>query len=171
MSTEQAGPTQAEGTTGAQPTPVNEWPDDPDALRVRGYLPCGIERAWEFVTVPGWFINDDALREHQVSTPSPGRHLVVDPVYGEFEFEDVEIVPMRRYSTRGSHTGGDTSAPSTLTTFDLVEAGEGTELIITETGFAGLGLDEEATRAAIDANVEAWLLELRLAAAAVQAPA
>lgn len=151
--------------------PANEIPDDADALRVRAMLSAPVERVWDFVTEPGWFINDGQWRDHRVDTPSPGRHLVIDPVYGEFEFDDVEVVPLVRYVSKGAHTGGDTAAPATITSFELTEVEGGTELIITETGFAGLGLGEADTRAAIDANVEAWILELRLAAEALAGPA
>ncbi|WP_394159919.1 SRPBCC domain-containing protein [Galactobacter valiniphilus] len=143
--------------------PTNEIPDDADALRVRAVLSAPVERVWDFVTEPGWFINDGQWRDHRVQTPSPGRHLVIDPVYGEFEFDDVEVVPLVRYVSKGAHTGGDTAAPATITSFELTEVEGGTELIITETGFAGLGLGEADTRAAIDANVGAWVRELDLA--------
>lgn len=147
----------------------NQIPQDQDALRVSAVLPVSPERAWDFVTVPGWFINDGELREHQVSTPEPGRHVVVDPVYGEFTFEDVEVLSPTRYASRCAHTGGDTEAPATLTVFELRPVEGGTEVSIVESGFASLGLDGVATRAAIDANVEAWVRELDLAARAVGA--
>ncbi|MDR2255158.1 MAG: SRPBCC domain-containing protein [Arthrobacter sp.] len=147
-----------------EPQPVNEIPDDGDALRVRAVLPAPHDAVWDFVTQPGWFINDGEWREHRIETPSPGRHIVIDPVYGEFVFDDVEVVPLGRYVSRGAHTGGDTAAPATITSFELAPAGGGTRLTITETGFSGLGLGEADTRAAIDANVAAWVRELALAA-------
>lgn len=154
----------------------NELAKDLDALRVRGTVPCGVRRAWDFVTQPGWFINDGELRDHVVSTPEPGSHLVLDPVYGEFLFEDLDVVPPTQYTSRGSHTGGDTEAPATIVSFSLRElepptgaTGGVTEIVITETGFAGLGQDDETRRQAIRANVSAWVLELRLAATALGA--
>lgn len=143
-----------------------------DCLRVSGRLPGSLEAAWDFVTVPGWFINDDALRAHTVTELAPGRHLVSDPVHGEFRFEDVERQEPVLYSVRGSHTGGDTAAPSTTVTFALEAVEDGdrqeVELTITETGFSLLGLDADETRAAIQANKAAWELELRLAAEALR---
>jgi hypothetical protein len=148
----------------SEPQPVNEIPDDSDALRVRAVLPAPSAAVWDFVTQPGWFINDGEWREHRIETPSPGRHIVIDPVYGEFVFDDVEVVPLVRYVSRGAHTGGDTAAPATITCFELSPTGGGTRLTITETGFSGLGLGEADTRAAIGANVAAWVRELALAA-------
>lgn len=153
---------------------LNELEGDPDALRVRGTVPGALLEAWDFVAVPGWFVNQGELREHVVTALEPGRHLVQDPDFGNFVFEEVEVHPPTAYVVRGSHTSGATDAPTTTVTFRLREAPDapsGTEVVITETGFAGLGLDAAATRASIEENVRAWLLELRLAARALAPPA
>lgn len=157
--------------TPAQPGSLNELVGDPDALRVRSTVPCSIKRAWDFVTVPGWFVNDGELRDHVLTTPETGRHVVQDPVHGEFLFEDLDVVPPTQYVFRGSHTGGETRAPATVVTFSLRELtppDRGTEIVVTETGFSGLGLAADACRAAIDENVRAWVLELKLAAHALR---
>lgn len=162
-----------ETNAGEQARGGNELAGDRDALRVRGTVPCGIERAWAFVTVPGWYINDTELRSHTIVSPEPGRHIVTDPVYGEFVFEDLDVVRPTHYVTQGSHSGGDTDAPATILGFELREVGEEakhTEVIVTETGFDSLGLDDAARETAIRANVDAWVLELRLAAQELARP-
>jgi uncharacterized protein YndB with AHSA1/START domain len=73
---------------------------------------------------------------------APGELVWRDAATGETRtvaFAVVEADPPRRFSFRWCFAGPDRSGPSLLVAFDLVPAGAGTRIRLTETGFREQG--------------------------------
>ena len=104
------------------------WPDDAEVDAVPGGV--------------GHLIWRDGGTEHPMSVP-----LTV-----------VEADPPRRFSFRWCHDEGETAVPanSLLVTFDLVAAGEGTLVRLSESGWRELGWEAAVLEAAYQDHVNGW---------------
>ncbi|GMA19647.1 HAD-IA family hydrolase [Arsenicicoccus piscis] len=121
------------------------------------------EAVWELVSQPGWFVNDDALREHTVRWHDDRSVTVTDPVHGSFTFLLVRSDEPRVIEWRG-WSGGDLGAePSSTVTFSIDPVPGGSRLQVVESGLDALALSADALRAHVEENTRAWQLELRLA--------
>lgn len=139
-------------------------------------IDASAERVWQLISVPGWFINDGTIIEHEIRHED-GYVVVIDPVHGEFPLHTVKLDPPRYAAFRwfniehadGPITGAadisgeDAGAATTLVEFWITEREGGVTLRVLESGFASLSIDAEKRRLAVDNNTEGWEIELAAA--------
>jgi uncharacterized protein YndB with AHSA1/START domain len=120
-----------------------------------------IERVWELVTEPGWWVPSDVPVE---ADRTPG-HVVVreSEKWGRFPVEVVELRPMTYAAFRWSsiYPGEDpTPARSTLIEFTVTPTDEGVRVSVTESGFSRLDAPDELKVQSIESNSGGWTEEL-----------
>lgn len=120
-----------------------------------------VDLVWRVVTEPehvgAWFGNGQPTRIDL----RPGGRIVFDHVgHGDIPAVVQAVDPPHRYSYRWAVIGPPGKEPkpgnSTLVEFALSEAGEGTHLTITETGFTDVVAPEDELSARYQANVDGW---------------
>jgi len=125
-------------------------------------ITAGIERVWNLVTRPGWWINDGEVVDHRIERDG-GLCRVHDPTCGEFEILVVKLEP-RTYAAFRWRSDGVTRSvdgPTTLVEFWLDDHGDGTVTVrVVESGFDGLDSAEDVRRANRDGNEKGWRQEL-----------
>jgi uncharacterized protein YndB with AHSA1/START domain len=125
-----------------------------------------IDRVWQLVSEPGWWINEGEVREHRLEERD-GLTVVHDDTHGVFSIRTVEL----REPTFVSFRWQPGSVPEeqrvdgkdTLVEFFLEERPGGVTLKVVESGFASLPLSAEEQRKAFDGNTEGWRIELAAA--------
>jgi uncharacterized protein YndB with AHSA1/START domain len=141
-------------------------------------ITAGVERVWDLVTRPGWWINDGEVADAgsgppgEASRAGPGAHRIErdgdlcrvhDPTCGEFEILVVKLEP-RTYAAFRWRSDGVTRSvdgPTTLVEFWLDDHGDGTVTVrVVESGFDGLDSAEDVRRANRDGNDKGWRQEL-----------
>jgi uncharacterized protein YndB with AHSA1/START domain len=71
-------------------------------------------------------------------------------------FAVVEVDPPKRFSFRWCYPGEDRAGPSLLVTFDLVPAGAGTLVRMTETGFREMGWEVARLEEVYNDHLSGW---------------
>lgn len=121
-------------------------------------ISAGLERVWDLVTRPGWWINDGEVTDHRIERAGDVAR-VHDPAHGEFEIRTVTLTP-RTYAAFRWRSDGVTRSvdgPSTLVEFWLDDRGDGTVTVrVVESGFEALPAPEEAR----SENDKGWQQEL-----------
>ena len=137
--------------------------EDYDRIEQRITINAPLERVWELVTRPGWWVPSD------VEVPvdrTPGHQTVRESEkWGRFAVEVVRIDPRTYAAFRwASQFPGQELAPgrTTLIEFRVEERapGEGVSVAVVESGFAALELAEIERKAGFDQNTEGWAMEL-----------
>jgi uncharacterized protein YndB with AHSA1/START domain len=121
-------------------------------------ITAGIQRVWDLVTRPGWWINDGEVTDHRIERDGDVCR-VHDPACGEFEIRVVKLEPLSYAAFRWRSDGVSRSVdgPTTLVEFWLDDHGDGTVTVrVLESGFEVLDSPEDARRA----NDKGWLQEL-----------
>lgn len=126
-----------------------------------------VERVWELVSEPGWWINDGAIKTHQIVPHQSERvgavNLVTDPVHGTFAIATLAQDPPR-YVCFGWQAGTEgAQLDETRTTVEFwvtATAGDRVVLRVVETGFAALPVSPVEQQEAYDDNVNGWKTEL-----------
>ena len=117
-------------------------------------IAAGVERVWDLVTRPGWWINGGEVVEHRIERDGD-LCRVHDPACGEFEIRIVALEP-RTYAAfrwRSDGVSRSVDGPTTLVEFWLDDHGDGTVTVrVVESGF-----ETEENRAG---NDKGWLQEL-----------
>jgi uncharacterized protein YndB with AHSA1/START domain len=125
-------------------------------------ITAGVERVWDLVTRPGWWINDGEVVNHRIERDGD-LCRVHDPTCGEFEILVVTLEP-RTYAAFRWRSDGVTRSvdgPTTLVEFWLDDHGDGTVTVrVVESGFDGLDSAEDVRRANRDGNDKGWRQEL-----------
>lgn len=125
-------------------------------------IAAGVERVWDLVTRPGWWINDGEVVGHRIERDGD-LCRVHDPTCGEFEILVVTLEP-RTYAAFRWRSDGVTRSvdgPTTLVEFWLDDHGDGTVTVrVVESGFDGLDSAEDVRRANRDGNDKGWHQEL-----------
>src|SRR5258708_29437192 len=120
-----------------------------------------LERVWDLVTTPGWWVPVDA---EVPADRTPGHRTVRESTkYGRFVVEVVRIEPRTYAAFRwASQFPNEDLAPGRTTLVEFsVESGErGVSVTVVESGFASLDLDEAGRKAGFRDNTEGWGLEL-----------
>lgn len=125
------------------------------------------QEVYDFVAIPGWYINDGQYVEHRIEETGDGV-LVHDPTHGEFSISTVRLDPPRYAAFRWHSRTGDAT---TLVEFFIEPREEGSILKVRESGFESLSDDEIEVRKAFDDNVTGWELELGVAKTHLETPA
>jgi uncharacterized protein YndB with AHSA1/START domain len=120
-----------------------------------------VERVWDLVTEPGWWVPSDVPIQPD---RTPG-HVVVreSEKWGKFPVEVVELRPMSYAAFRwASQFPGEDLARgrSTLIEFTLTPVGDGIQVSVAESGFATLDAPEEVRAKGIESNSNGWDQEL-----------
>ena len=110
---------------------------------------AGLDRVWDLVTRPGWWINKGEVTGHRIERDGD-LCRVTDPECGEFEIRIVTLEP-RTYAAFRWRSAA--TVPTTLVEFWLDDHGDGTVTVrVVESGF-----ETEEHRSG---NDKGWLQEL-----------
>lgn len=123
-----------------------------------------LERVWDLVTEPGWWVPNDAADEPGEPDRTPG-HVVVreSEKWGRFPVEVVELRPMTYAAFRwASSFPGEDLAPgrTTLIEFTVTPTDSGVQVSVTESGFAQLEATDELKAQSVESNSGGWADEL-----------
>lgn len=132
-------------------------------------IAAGMERVWDLVTRPGWWINNGEVVDHRIERDGD-LCRVHDPTHGEFEILGVKLEP-RTYAAFRWRSDGVTRSvdgPTTLVEFWLDDHGDGTVTVrVVESGFDGLDSAEDVRRTNRAENDKGWHQELAALARAL----
>jgi uncharacterized protein YndB with AHSA1/START domain len=120
-----------------------------------------VERVWDLVTEPGWWVPSDAPVD---ADRTPGEVVVRESEkWGRFPVEIVELRPMSYAAFRWSSTfPGDelTAGRTTLIEFTVTPTDDGVRVAVTESGFAQLDAADELKAQSIESNSGGWTDQL-----------
>lgn len=142
------------------------------------FIAAPVEKVWELVSVPGWWINDGTLDLNSVERLTDDRAVVRHPDAGGLLVERLEAEAPRTATFRWLVSGAEVRRPDaaedqflyTRVTFTLTPEPGGTRLAVTESGFATAAVEEKARRRAHADNSEGWEIELDAARAYLETP-
>lgn len=133
------------------------------------FIAAPVEKVWEVVSVPGWWINDgSALDLSLVERIAEDKAIVHHPGHGDFLVERLDADPPRAVNFRWVVSGAegrriDAAEDQLLHTrvaLTLTAEPGGTRLSVVESGFATAAVDEQVRRRAYEGNCEGWEIEL-----------
>ena len=120
-----------------------------------------LERVWDLVTEPGWWVPTD---EPVTADRTPGSVVVRESEkWGRFPVEVVDLKPMTYAAFRWSSSfpGADLEAgKTTLIEFNLEPSQDGVTVSVRESGFSGLDAPDELKKQGIESNTDGWRMEL-----------
>jgi uncharacterized protein YndB with AHSA1/START domain len=120
-----------------------------------------VDRVWDLVTRPGWWVPDD---DDTVGDRTPGSVTVRESQkWGKFNVEVVELRPKYYAAFRwASQFPGEDLAPgrTTLIEFAVEERPDHVRLSVTESGFASLNAPDEVKESGVRENSGGWEMEL-----------
>ena len=132
-----------------------------DVIEQEISISASLERVWDLVTVPGWWVPTE---EEIPVDRTPGSTTVrTSEKYGSFPVEVVEMNPRTYAAFRWASQFPNselTAGHSTLIEFFVSETSEAVRVRVRESGFAHLDASEEIRQAGLKSNTEGWLLEL-----------
>jgi uncharacterized protein YndB with AHSA1/START domain len=137
------------------------------------FIAAPAEKAWELVSVPGWWINNGTLDPGSVEWLADDRAVVHHSEAGDLFVERLAAEAPRTATFRWLVNGAEVrraEAPEdqllyTRVTFTLTPESGGTRLAVTESGFATAAMEEKARRRAHAENSKHWGIELDAARA------
>lgn len=136
--------------------------DNPDRIEREITIDAPLERVWELVVEPGWWVGDGDV-SGQRRWRDGHLEVVDDPRCGRFPVR-VETVEPWRYLAYRWASGFPGEEPgegnSTLVEFWLSSDDGRTVLRVAESGFAGIDASEEARGRAVEGNTEGWAQQL-----------
>ena len=143
------------------------------------FIAAPIEKVWELISVPGWWINDGPLDLGSVERLADDRAVVHHPDAGDLLVERLAADAPHTVTFRWLVSGAGVQRPDaaadqflyTRVTFTLTTEPGGTRLAVTEGGFATAAMDEKARGRAYADNSEGWEIELGAARAYLETPA
>jgi uncharacterized protein YndB with AHSA1/START domain len=120
-----------------------------------------LERVWDLVTEPGWWVPTD---EPVAADRTPGSVVVRESEkWGRFPVEVVDLKPMTYAAFRWASTfpGADLDAgKTTLIEFTLEPSSDGVTVSVRESGFAGLDASDAQKHQGLESNTDGWRMEL-----------
>lgn len=120
-------------------------------------IDAAVDRVWQLVSTPGWWIGDEAASATEVSRE--GDLVVVDhPRHGRFWVRSVAVDAPHRVSFRSAVHPGPPPGESgnTLVEFVLTEQDGGTLLRVVESGFASMPVPEQDRITLVQGNIRGW---------------
>jgi uncharacterized protein YndB with AHSA1/START domain len=141
------------------------------------FIAAPVEKVWELVSVPGWWINDGTLDLGSVEWLDGDRAVVRHSDAGDLLVERLAAEAPRSATFQWLVSGAEVRRPEaaenqflyTRVTFTLTPESGGTRLTVTESGFATAVMEEKARRRAHADNSEGWEIELDAARAYLEA--
>jgi uncharacterized protein YndB with AHSA1/START domain len=132
-----------------------------DVIEQEISINASLERVWDLVTEPGWWVPTEA------PTPAdrtPGSTTVRNSEkYGTFPVEVAALNPHTYAAFRWASQFPNMELEpghTTLVEFFVSEGAEGILVKVRESGFATLNAPEESREAGVRDNTEGWQLEL-----------
>ena len=144
----------------------------PDRIEREILIHAPIERVWDLVSEPGWFIGDGEPAHRTVSRD--GDFAVVNfPPYGTFPVRNVAAAAPHYVASRAMDDPArpQVEAARTLVEFHLSEQAGGTLLQVVESGFVDAYPSAKRRAAAVAENIEGWELQLGVAKRDAERPA
>jgi uncharacterized protein YndB with AHSA1/START domain len=120
-----------------------------------------VERVWDLVTVPGWWVPTEA--EDPVDHTPGHRTVRKSEKWGAFTVEVVKVDPRTYAAFRwASQFPNEDLAPgrTTLVEFHVKPLADAVSVTVVETGFASLDADDRVRKAGFEDNTEGWELEM-----------
>lgn len=132
-----------------------------DVIEQEISINANLERVWDLVTEPGWWVPTEAA----VPTDRTAGSTTVrtSEKYGSFPVEVVEMKPRTYAAFRWASQFPNmelVAGHSTLVEFFVSEADDGVLVKVRESGFAALDAPEEIRQAGVRDNTEGWQMEL-----------
>lgn len=119
-----------------------------------------VDRVWQLIGEPGWFINEGRLSPHTVEWDD-GHVTVTDPDHGSFIFEVVSWEAPTHVALRG--VDADRHGSPRVVEFWVDPASAGTTVRLVESGFATMNVPDDGKIAQHEQNTRTWRLQLDLA--------
>lgn len=135
----------------------------PNSIEREIIINAPLERVWDLVSVPGWFINTGTIREHRLEERGD-KLIVIDEELGEFAMRVEKVEPPHYMSSRWYANHVETS--DNLVEFHLDEVEGGVRVRVVESGFATM--PEDAREQAYRDNLHGWESELAVAKARLE---
>jgi uncharacterized protein YndB with AHSA1/START domain len=149
-----------------------------DRIETDVLIAAPVERVWELITKPEhvgrWFGDAGA----EIDLRPGGRWSMTFQDHGTIHGRVEAVEPPHRFTYRWLSTMGVQDEPtpgnSTLTEFRLVAEGDGTRVVVVESGFDALDADPAVRTEKLASNTKGWAAELHelvtYAAGATAAP-
>jgi uncharacterized protein YndB with AHSA1/START domain len=134
-----------------------------DRIEQQIVINAPLDRVWDLVTVPGWWVPTTAEPEPD---RAPGHVTVRESErWGRFPVEVVEMRPRSYAAFRwASSTPGADLSPGNTTLVEFfvadADASQGVSVTVVESGFAGLDVPEETRQSAFKDNTGGWAEEM-----------
>jgi uncharacterized protein YndB with AHSA1/START domain len=143
------------------------------------FIAAPVEKVWELVSVPGWWINDGTLDLDSVEWVADDQAVVHHADAGDFLVERLRAEAPRTATFRWLVSGAAVRRPEaaedqflyTRVTFTLAAESGGTRLAVAESGFAAAAMEEKARGRAYADNSQGWEIELGAARAYLETAA
>jgi uncharacterized protein YndB with AHSA1/START domain len=130
-------------------------------------IDASVERVWDLVTRPGWWINEGSVDPDPDVRVDGSTTVLTHPAYGVFRLETVESRPPSYVAYRWLDPDADAG---TLVEFRIEPRDGGVTLTVAESGFSQLGKPREEWLKRREGNVEGWAAELEAARRYVEGP-
>lgn len=132
-----------------------------DTIERKIAINAPLERVWDLVTEPGWWVpSDDPVEADR----TVGTVVVRESEkWGRFPVEVVELRPMSYAAFRWAPTSpGAELSPcrTTLIEFTVTPTAEGVAVSVIESGFAKLDAPDEVKKQGIERNSDGWTQQL-----------
>jgi uncharacterized protein YndB with AHSA1/START domain len=133
-----------------------------DRIERETLIAAPLERVWELVAQPGFWVADKASLPGTVARE--GESMVArNSEHGDFpvRVEKVEPPTYLAYRWASAFPGDDLHEDnSTLVEFTLTPEGDKTRLLVVESGFSTLAGSEQMRNQAVEGNTSGWRQEL-----------
>lgn len=132
--------------------------EDFDRIEVECAVSATVEDTWAIVSEPGWWMNDGAFDDHEVTRGEDGVYRVSDPEAGEWLVEKADEDPMDVVSFRWYPLASD-ELPDDLATrveISLSEEGGSVVVHVEESGLSSVSDDEDEARQAWEDEAGLW---------------
>jgi uncharacterized protein YndB with AHSA1/START domain len=132
--------------------------DSVDSVEREVYVEARPEEVWAAVTQPDGLARWYAFGGAEIDLRPGGRLVLRWDEHGEFLGFVEKVEPGRRFAYRYAVTPGIEPAPgnANLVEFTLTPEGEGTRLLVVESGFDRLDLTPEQQSEHADRSAQAW---------------
>jgi uncharacterized protein YndB with AHSA1/START domain len=132
-----------------------------DRIEQEVTIEAGLDRVWDLVTEPGWWVPSDT---GVAIDRAPGSRTVRESrKWGRFPVEVLRIEPRTYAAFRWASRfpGAElTEGNTTMVEFFVAAAEGGVTVTVRESGFARLDAAEDVREAALRANTEGWRQEM-----------
>jgi uncharacterized protein YndB with AHSA1/START domain len=140
--------------------------DHPQRIERSIEIHADLDKVWELVSQPAWWINDGTVVDHRIERDGD-LSIVHDDVHGIFHLRTVHLDRPRYAAFRWlSRDGGGDLEEATLVEFWITAGPEGRVTVrVVESDFDRVPGSDAERRRQIEDNTEGWTVELDAARA------